>query len=120
LVGILDLIISKEKDCTTNTIITPDDMNLPIPDDIIDFNILCVKHLFNEQAWQILENEGKLHTEKLLNHFNSSVLTCKNNWSCVSCSVSTTLMNMICCDMCEKWFHWYVQFLNYYAFINYV
>ena len=32
----------------------------------------------------------------------------KCEWACKLCDNVSTTMNMIQCDVCEEWYHWYV------------
>ena len=39
------------------------------------------------------------------------------DWMRHSCSVHTTVLKMIQCDTCDKWFHWLVWFLFMYLLL---
>ena len=50
-----------------------------------------LKQYFTTDAWMAVVQRGKIQ-----------------DWKCHLCTCITTKQNMIACDFCDKWYHWYV------------
>lgn len=98
--------------------INPNVINLPTID--------TLKEYFTEDAWMSVIQKGMnynymyIHTYIVtsLAHdiilfnmritFHVIVDVLKEDWKCHLCTHITTTENMIQCDFCDKWYHWYV------------
>jgi len=52
-------------------------------------------------------NASKLKYEAICTVYLMLIVSAMSEeWTCGNCDVITSEKNMICCDECDKWFHW--------------
>lgn len=103
--------------------ITQSSLRSELSEEILDapsFNTL--KQYFTTDAWMAVLQKGtymcnnlskvtqkyvQVH-HKRLHASHTSVNLLREDWKCHLCSLVTAKLNMIACDVCEKWYHWYV------------
>ena len=74
------------------TLITQSNLLPEISEVVIDAPSLnTLKQYFTTDAWMAVVQRGKIQ-----------------DWKCHLCTCITTKQNMIACDFCDKWYHWYV------------
>jgi hypothetical protein len=93
---ILKMILNNEASTDifhTKRIIQCTDFKKEVADELINFEVTLrsMSSLFSEEAWcELLK----------------TVLLKKQQWLCHTCHQSTTTTNMVCCDRCNRWYHW--------------
>jgi len=96
-----------------------------IDDEVVDIDIQKLRSLFSDDAWSEVLRRGMylaftvsldlLHWLMILLHifikFTILIVDDRTKeWMCHFCDTATLLKNMIMCDRCLLWFHWYVFF----------
>lgn len=108
-------------------LITQSFLRSQINEEILDApSFSTLKQYFTTDAWMAVLQKGTYMCNNLskvtqkytcmyvqvdykrLHAYHTSVNLIREDWKCHQCSLVTAKLNMIACDVCEKWYHWYV------------
>ena len=75
---------------------------------------------FNTPGMDAQMEQG--HGDTIYNYAESDDKTnvLKEDWKCHHCQHITTKHNMIACDFCDRWYHWYVKHFTCVAMCTYM